>query len=437
MITVPDGIPMVVNMSNDTIVCIGGTATVGVTASGGTQPYIYNWVGLSGNGPHNVTPNYSRYYKVSVSDSFNCVSDYDSVLVALNPPIIINTSSDTVVCPYDSLDIGVTVLGGNGGPYNYSWTIANGVTVGSQGIVNVNPVNSSTYYYLTVSDNCETPENNDSILVTWHDLPTVLFGSDTTGGCYPIQVYFYNNTDVSQVASCEWDLGNGFYSNNTDTVVTVYNNAGDYHVTLEVTNASGCKNDTTFFNYVEIYDYPVAGFTSRPNPASILTPTVQFVDTSSQDVVLFDWTFYDSTNTMIGNDYVQNPTYNFSGIIEQQYYIQLYVENQNGCSDTVYGTQIVEGEYAFFLPNSFTPNGDGVNDEFYPVGDKVSVENYSFKVFNRWGEMVFSTDEFGTGWDGTYQSSQVSTDAYIWKIDLVDASTGEEKSFNGYVLLTR
>ena len=437
MITVPDGIPMVVNMSNDTIVCIGGTATVGVTASGGTQPYIYNWVGLSGNGPHNVTPNYSRYYKVSVSDSFNCVSDYDSVLVALNPPIIINTSSDTVVCPYDSLDIGVTVLGGNGGPYNYSWTIANGVTVGSQGIVNVNPVNSSTYYYLTVSDNCETPENNDSILVTWHDLPTVLFGSDTTGGCYPIQVYFYNNTDVSQVASCEWDLGNGFYSNNIDTVVTVYNNAGDYHVTLEVTNASGCKNDTTFFNYVEIYDYPVAGFTSRPNPASILTPTVQFVDTSSQDVVLFDWTFYDSTNTMIGNDYVQNPTYNFSGIIEQQYYIQLYVENQNGCSDTVYGTQIVEGEYAFFLPNSFTPNGDGVNDEFYPVGDKVSVENYSFKVFNRWGEMVFSTDEFGTGWDGTYQSSQVSTDAYIWKIDLVDASTGEEKSFNGYVLLTR
>ena len=437
MITVPDGIPMVVTMSNDTIICIGGTATVGVTASGGTQPYTYNWVGLTGNGPHNVTPNYSRYYKVSVTDSFNCVSDYDSVLVALNPPLIINTSSDTIVCPYDSLDIGVTVLGGNGGPYNYSWTTASGVSVGTQGTVNVTPVNSSTYYYLTVSDNCETPENNDSILVTWHDLPTALFDSDTTGGCYPIQVYFYNNTDISQVASCEWDLGNGFYSNNTDTVVTVYNNPGSYHVTLEVTNTEGCKNDTTYFNYVEIYDYPVAGFTSRPNPASILTPTVQFIDTSSQDVVLFDWTFYDSTNTMIGNDYVQNPTYNFSGVVEQQYYIELYVENQNGCSDTVYGTQIVEGEYAFFLPNSFTPNGDGVNDEFYPVGDKVSVDNYSFKVFNRWGEMVFSTNEFGTGWDGKYQNNQVSTDAYVWKIDLVDASTGEEKSFNGYVLLTR
>ena len=47
------------------------------------------------------------------------------------------------------------------------------------------------YYYLTVSDNCETPENNDSILVTWHDLPTALFGSDTTGGCYPVQVCIF------------------------------------------------------------------------------------------------------------------------------------------------------------------------------------------------------------------------------------------------------
>ncbi|MDC3134346.1 gliding motility-associated C-terminal domain-containing protein, partial [Bacteroidota bacterium] len=437
MITIPEGIPMVVTMSNDTIVCIGGTANVGVIASGGTQPYTYNWVGLTGNGPHTVSPNYSRYYMVSVTDSFNCISDYDSVLVALNPPLIINTSSDTTVCPYDSLDIGVTVLGGNGGPYNYSWTTANGVSVGLQGIVNVSPVNSNTYYYLSVSDNCETPENNDSILVTWHDLPTPLFGSDTTGGCYPIQVLFYNNTDISQVAICEWDLGNGFNSNNTDTVLTLYDNPGSYHVTLEVTNLDGCYNDTTYFNYVEVYDYPVAGFTSRPNPASILTPTVQFIDTSSQDVVLFDWTFYDSTNTMIGNDYVQNPTYNFSGLIEQQYYIELYVENQNGCSDTVYGTQIVEGDYAFFLPNSFTPNGDGVNDEFFPVGDKISADNYSFKVFNRWGEMVFSTNEFGTGWDGKYQNNQVSTDAYVWKIDLVDATTGDPKSFNGYVLLTR
>ena len=68
-------------------------------------------------------------------------------------------------------------------------------------------------------------------------------------------MYFYNNTDISQVASCEWDLGNGFYSNNTDTVVTVYNNPGSYHVTLEVTNTEGCKNDDFNISYFYVISY--------------------------------------------------------------------------------------------------------------------------------------------------------------------------------------
>jgi gliding motility-associated-like protein len=385
---------------------------------------------------HVVNPLFSQYYKVNVEDSSGCESNYDSVLVALFPPIIINTLTDSI-CPFDSLDLSVIAFGGNGGPYNYSWTNQSGVQLSNQTTANVSPNNFNTYYYVSVSDICETPENNDSVLVTWYDLPNVDFSSDTSSGCWPLEVLFNNNTNVSQVASCEWNFGNGIFSNNLDTVAVIYNNPGSYHVTLQVTNSDGCYNDTTYFNFIDIYEYPVAGFISRPNPASILNPSVQFVDTSSSDVVYFDWTFYDSTNTIIGSDYVQNPTYNFSGIIEQQYYIQLYVENHNGCSDTVNGIQIVEGEYSFFLPNSFTPNGDGLNDSFFPVGDKVSIENYSFKIFNRWGEMIFNTNDFNAKWDGTYQNNPLSSDAYIWKIDLVDISTGKEKNLKGYVLLSR
>ena len=436
LVIINDITPISLTMTNDTIVCIGGNATIGVTANGGTSPYIYNWEGLSNTMSHIVNPLFSQYYKVNIQDSSGCESNYDSVLVALFPPIIINTLTDSI-CPFDSLDLSVTAFGGNGGPYNYSWTNQLGVQLSNQTTANVSPINSNTYYFVTVSDNCETPENNDSVLVSLYDLPNVVFSSDTSSGCWPVEVLFYNNTNTSQVASCEWNLGNGVFSNNLDTVVMIYNTPGSYNVTLEVVNSDGCDNDTTYFNYIEIYDYPVAGFISRPNPASILNPSVQFVDTSSLDVVYFDWTFYDSTNTLIGSDYVQNPTYNFSGIIEQEYYIHLYVENQNGCSDTVSGTQIVEGEYAFFLPNSFTPNGDGLNDSFFPVGDKVSIENYSFKIFNRWGELIFSTNDFNEKWDGTYQNNPLSSDAYIWKIDLVDSSTGKEKNLKGYVLLSR
>ena len=436
LVTIDDVTPIALIMTNDTIVCLGGNATIGVSATGGSSPYIYNWEGLSSSVTHVVNPLFSQYYKVNVEDSSGCESNYDSVLVALFPPIIINTLTDSI-CPFDSLDLSVIAFGGNGGPYNYSWTNQSGVQLSNQTTANVSPINPNTYYYVSVSDNCETPENNDSVLVTWYDLPYVDFSSDTSSGCWPVEVLFNNHTNISQVASCDWNFGNGVFSNNLDTVVVIYNSPGSYHVSLQVTNSDGCDNDTTYFNYIEIFDYPVAGFISRPNPASILNPSVQFVDTSSSDVVYFDWTFYDSTNTMIGSDYVQNPTFNFSGIIEQQYYIQLYVENQNGCSDTVNGIQIVEGEYSFFLPNSFTPNGDGLNDSFFPVGDKVSIENYSFKIFNRWGELIFSTNDFNAKWDGTYQNNPLSSDAYIWKIDLLDISTGKEKNLKGYVLLSR
>ena len=115
-------------MTSDTIVCLGGTATIGVTATGGTSPYTFNWEGLSNSLTHVVNPLFSQYYKVNVEDSSGCESNYDSVLVALFPPIIINTLTD-FICPLDSLDLSVIAFGGNGGPYNYSWTNQSGCTI--------------------------------------------------------------------------------------------------------------------------------------------------------------------------------------------------------------------------------------------------------------------------------------------------------------------
>jgi len=442
IITIPDGIPIVLSMSNDTIICIDGTAVVSASVSGGTQPYTLNWTGLSGNGPHAVSPTYSQYYKVNVVDSFNCVSEQDSVLVALNPPILLSMSNDSSVCPYEIASVFATANGGNGGPYNYSWiddnsTVFNPISVGSASNINPNPIDGFTYYFVTVSDNCETPPKTDSVLIDWYDLPTVNFTADTNAGCFPVDVIFSNLTSPSQVATCAWDLGNGYYSNNIDTAITVYSSPGIFDVTLEVTSPEGCVNDTTYFSFIEAYDYPVAGFTARPNPVSILTPTVQFVDTSSFDVVLFEWTFYDSLNTFIGSSFDQNPIFVFSDNIEQNYNIELYVENQYGCSDTVYGVQVVEGQYSLYMPNSFTPNGDGTNDYFFPYGDKIDLDNYKFQIFNRWGEVVFSTTDFNDKWDGQFKGKNVPNDAYLWKIDLKNINTGEYKELKGYVLLTR
>lgn len=439
-ITIPDIDPLLALLSIDTTICTGGTALISSSVSGGTSPYIYNWNnGFSGSGPHSVSPIASQYYSLTVEDSLNCTSEIDSVLVLVNPSLSINFTPPDSICPGDSVNLNASGLGGDSGPYNFSWSYTNGSNFSNQSTAYTTPLRNNTYYYLTLTDNCETPSEKDSILISWFDLPVVNFSSDITSGCWPVKINFQNNTNLSQVFSCQWDLGNTINSTNLDTVSTFYNTPGSYDVSLEVTNSNGCKNEISYSDYIEVYDYPLAGFVSTPNPVSILSPRVQFLDTSSLDVISFNWTFYDSTNTIIGTDTNQNPTFDFDGTIEQQYNVKLYIENQNGCSDSTFGTLYVKAEYVFYMPNSFTPNGDGLNDVFFPVGDKISVDSYSFKIFNRWGELVFQTDLFGEddGWDGTFINKEAPSDSYIWRVDLIDSSSGEEKSFQGYVLLTR
>ena len=442
LITIPDGIPIVLSMSNDTIICLDGTASISATASGGTQPYVFNWTGLVGDGPHLVNPTFSQYYTLNVIDSSNCVSNSDSVLVALNPPILLSVYNDTTICPYDTAALVATANGGNGGPYVFSWVDDNGntissVTSGNSSAITPSPVDAFTNYTVTVEDNCETPMKIDSLQIDWHDLPTVLFDADIVDGCYPITVQFTNNTISSNVQSSIWNLGNGVTSLNNDSVSTVYNQPGQYHVSLQVTSPESCVNDTTFYNFIEAYDYPIAGFLSVPNPVSVLTPSVQFMDTSSNDVVLFEWNFMDSNLTVIGTSFDQNPTFNFPDEDEYAYLVQLIVENQNGCTDTTYNYQLVEGQFAFFLPNSFTPNDDGLNDKFFPVGDKIDPDEYDFQVYNRWGELIFETKNPSDYWDGKLNGSYVSNGTYLWKVIAKNINNGEYIEKKGFVIMSR
>ena len=326
--------------------------------------------------------------------------------------------------------------------YIFSWVDDNGnsissFTSGNSSSITPTPTDAFTNYTITVEDNCETPMKTDSLQIDWHDLPKVLFDADVVDGCYPITVQFTNNTLSSNVQSSIWNLGNGVTSLNNDSVSTVYNQPGQYHVSLQVTSPENCVNDTTFYNFIEAYDYPIAGFLSVPNPVSVLAPFVQFMDTSSSDVVLFEWNFMDSNLTVLGSNFDQNPTFNFPDEDEYAYLVQLIVENQNGCTDTTYNYQVVEGQFAFFLPNSFTPNGDGLNDKFFPVGDKIDPNEYDFQVYNRWGEIIFETKNPSDYWDGKLNGSYVSNGTYLWKVIAKNINNGEFIEKKGFVIMSR
>ena len=99
-------------------------------------------------------------------------------------------------------------------------------------------------------------------------------------------------------------------------------------------------------------------------------------------------------------------------------------------------TIIIDGDYILFTPSAFTPNGDGKNDVFYPVGVGINRDNYEFFVFNRWGELIFESYNPAIGWDGTYNGELVNIDAYVYLIRTWD-NDNQPHEYMGHVTVVR
>jgi gliding motility-associated-like protein len=199
---------------------------------------------------------------------------------------------------------------------------------------------------------------------------------------------------------------------------------------------------------VTAYPVPVAGFSPSPDLTTILSPTITITDGTAGPAVLYVWDFGDgytisgAPNTNIPNGTndgltigtFDNPihTYADTGTFE----ITLTVTNSFGCSDVITYTVRIEGDYIFFAPSGFTPNGDGVNDMFFPVGIGIDPSNYELLIFNRWGELIFESHNPALGWDGTYKNEMSKQDVYVWKVKTVD-HTNKQHEYYGHVTLLR
>jgi gliding motility-associated-like protein len=139
----------------------------------------------------------------------------------------------------------------------------------------------------------------------------------------------------------------------------------------------------------------------------------------------------------LGTSDTIHPSFTFPNNEADNYIVTLIVTNADGCSDTTEQTIIINGIFTLYVPNAFTPDGDQINDVFYPMGDGINPEHFEFIIFNRWGEIVFQTTQLGMGWDGTENSLLSESDVYIWKIkarNIFDDTRYEE---TGHVTLIR
>ena len=177
---------------------------------------------------------------------------------------------------------------------------------------------------------------------------------------------------------------------------------------------------------INMYSNPIADFMASTQILSIMNPFVSFDDRS---VDAASW-FWDFDNGEISTE--QNPTITFSdtGV----YIVSLMVTNTYGCSDK--STEIsVRPEFTLFIPNSFTPNGDGLDDDFMAYGE--GMIQYKMMIYSRWGENIFQSNDKAFGWNGKNRFDEnVSAGIYLYHITITDFNT-KSWVYNGDVNLMR
>jgi len=426
-VTITEPAPITITLTPTNTRCFADSnGSISTTVSGGTPAYTYSWSNTEAT--QNITNLASGIYTVTVTDSHNCVAT--ATVQITDPPLLVAViAPPAAVCYGQQPSITSNANGGTPG-YGYLWNTG-------QNSPNIQPLptpTQNTSYTLTVTDNngCTAQAVTE---VTVHALPVVSFTVDLRAGCSPLCVNFTNNTANSQ--SQHWNFGdNDSTSQNNANPYHCYIDTGSYNVTLTLTDMNGCSNSQTINNYITVYPDPVASFTAVPQPTTVLNTVIQFTDQSKQ-AITWDWSFGD---VPMSGSTEQNPKYTYPNKDTGTYEVRLIVTNQFGCADTTYGNIIILPDYVLYVPNTFTPNGDGLNDIFLPLGIGIDIEKYEFWIFDRWGNMIFESEDPSLGWDGRVQGGRsgevAQQDTYVWLIKLKDV-LGVKHKYVGHVNLIK
>ncbi|MGB1039966.1 MAG: gliding motility-associated C-terminal domain-containing protein, partial [Flavobacteriales bacterium] len=324
--------------------------------------------------------------------------------------------------------------------YSYVWSPSPSLTTPNSHTTIAQP-QVGTNYQLIVTDTTGGCADTAYVYVEAStDYPDIDISIDTSNGCEPVTVTFTNNTDPSRIGTIEWDFGDGNTSTAlTNPMVHTYLSNGTYSVYVKITSPNGCVSDTTYTNLVEVYDIPVAFFNANPQPTNISSPNISFYDLSSSFVSQWTWDFGINLPGYATTSNLQNPRIKYPDNGSGVYTVTLIVGSPQGCFDTITKDVVIEGLYTLYLPSSFTPNGDGLNDEFGPTGEQIDPKDYQFMIFNRWGEVLFSTSDVQETWTGRVNNTGnlLPEGVYVWRILATDGNSKKQHEYIGHVTLLR
>ena len=285
---------------------------------------------------------------------------------------------------------------------------------------------------LSITDNNECAAAVTKPVVYFPSPRTIIIEPDDGFGCVPFNKTFVNlSRPISDEYIFDWRFGDGG-TGEVASPTHVYEEAGIYSVYLGITSPTGCFVERDFIDLVDVRDAPTAEFSWTPDRITNFNPDISFTD-ESIDAARVRYTLENSQGERIFTTPARDFEYTLrdTGTIA----VTQLVTHPSGCVDTILKNLELVFENTFFVPNAFTPNADGRNDIFLPKGVLFGSSNYEFRVWTRWGELVFTSNDPALGWDGRYKGSDSPGGGYLWDASFINAEGGQERFKGGVVLL--
>ncbi len=426
-------------VSPDPTICYGQTTQLTASGQSGSPAYSYTWSPnpFTGGGPQTVNPTVTTTYTVSVSDTRGCSPSPKIITVNVTPQLSVIGNSITLCHGAAGLLTPTITSPGNGGPYNYIWNPTAANTSSLMYVGNAPSGLTTNTISLIVSDGCTMPNGATVFTVVTNPLPTVTFTANTLEACAPANIDFLATPGSVGNYSYTWYYEDKDMMGTTNPVTYNFATADSVTVKLVITNTTtGCSNSEIKTNYIIINKQPIASFYANPPVASILDPNINFVNTS-QGAVSYFWDFGDlSAANGSNNSSATNPSHYYNNV--GVYSVHLIATSIKGCRDTAMVAVEITPDFALYIPNAFTPDGNDKNDIFQPMGIGIDEENYRMDIFDRWGENVFSSNNFRRGWDGTLKggSKLAPQGVYIYKLSVYDLR-GNKHPYVGHVTVIR
>jgi gliding motility-associated-like protein len=408
-------------------ICIDGS--IDLTASGALN---YTWsppdyLSSSTGAMVTASPPTTTTYTVLGVDANQCAGTTLVTVTLIPPPDMIFTPADPVVCKGESIDIGVD------GGTSYIWSPPTGLSSTTGSLITAAPTATTTYTVLGENFGCT---GTSSIEVVVSPIPIVDFSASTYEGCEDLVVTFYDQS-VPPGAVWFWDFGDGSTPGAFTAVANpshMYTEPGQYDITLSVTTVDGCQAQMEVSQMITVFKNPIASFYPNPQQTWIYESTINFFD-ESLNADIWSWDFGEAfVLDNYSNEQFPSHTYSDTGLFT----ITLAVMSPDGCVDTVQKTVYIEPNIAFYVPNSFTPNGDGKNDAFIVTGDGIDESTFIMRVYNRWGQQVYFSVDLSNGWDGKMDGYDKKSPegTYCYIISLKDVK-GKYHEYKGIINLIR